>query len=85
MKNQARGLFFGQLLYFFAVLDLVYKDLGRLKTGDKMFFNHQSGVARDIAGDFPLALLVNKTSKSAYVDVMAICHRILHHAEKRLH
>ena len=79
------GLFICSLFHLLAVLDLVYEDLGRLKAGNKMFVNHQSGIARDIAGDFLFAFLIDETAKAPDINIVAVCHGILHHTEKSLH
>jgi hypothetical protein len=80
-----KKLFFRSLFHLLTVLNLVYKDLGRLETRDKVFFDNKSSIPRNVPGDLALALFVDKTAKASYIDVVAIRHGILHHAEKSLH
>ena len=42
-RNQQ--LFFSELFYLFAVLDLIDKNLGRFKAGNVVFFDNDGGVA----------------------------------------
>ena len=74
-----------QLLYLVAVLDLVYKDLGRFEAGHKVLVDHQSGIAGNVAGYLFLALFVDKAAKTTNVDVVAIGHGGFHNAEECLH
>ena len=67
-----RKLFFSQLLYFFAVLDLVDKDLGRFKTGYKVFVNDKCRVPGDVPGNFLFPFLVDKATEPADIDVIAV-------------
>jgi len=78
-------LFFCGLFYFLTVFDLVYEDLGRFEARNKMFIYHESSIARNVSGDFLFPLLVDEASKAPYVNVVSIGHRVLDHAEKRLH
>lgn len=67
-------LLFGELLYFVTVLDLIYKDLSRFEAGDKVFVDHNGGVARNIAGDFFLSFFVDETAEPPDVDILATGH-----------
>ena len=75
-------LLLGQLFYFFAAFDLVHKNFSRLKTWDKVLFNYKGRVSGNIPRNFFLAFLIDKTTKPANVNVIAIRHRTFHHAEK---
>jgi hypothetical protein len=75
-------LLFCQLFYFFTVLDLVDEDLGRLKAWDIMLIDNQSSIPGNIPGDFLLPLFVNKTSKTADINIVTVGHRGLYHAKK---
>lgn len=70
------------MLYLITVLDLVDKDLSGLETGNKVFINHNSRVAGDIAGNFFLSLLVDKATKSANVDILPAGHRSFYDTEE---
>lgn len=61
-----------QLLNLIAILDLIYEYLSRFETGHKMFVDYQSGIARNVARNFFLSLLVYKASKTPDVDVIPI-------------
>ena len=78
-------LFFRQLFYLVAVLDLVDKDLSGLKTGDIVLVNHNSRVTGDIAGNFFLSLFVDKASKSTDVDILSAGHRSFNNTEESFH
>ena len=78
------GLFFRQLFYLIAVLDLIDEDLGRLEAGDIVLIDHDGGVTRDIPGDFLLSFLVDEASKSADIDILAAGHRRFYNAEECL-
>lgn len=78
-------LFFSQLLYLVAILNLIDEYLGRLKAWDIMFVNNNSGVARNIAGNFFLSLLINKTSKTTNVNIMTAGHIGFNNVEKSLY
>lgn len=65
------GLLLSELLYLIAVLYLVDEDLGGLKAGDEMLVDYDGSIARDVARDFFLSLLVNKTAKSADINILA--------------
>lgn len=80
-----RELLFGKLLYLFAVLDLVDKDLGRFEAGDKMLVNDQGGIPGDIAGDFLFSFLIDETPKTPDIDVVPARHGILYHTKECLH
>jgi hypothetical protein len=67
-------LFFSQLLYFIAVLDLVNENLGGFKAGNVMLIDHDGGIARNVAGNFFLSFLINETAKPANVNVVAASH-----------
>ena len=64
--------FFFQLLYLVAILDLVYKNLSRLKAWDKVLVNYKGRVSGNIPGNFFLAFLINEATKPANVNVIAI-------------
>lgn len=72
IKEHQQGLFFGMLFHLLAVLDLVYKDLGRLKAWNKMFINDQRGVAGNVSGYFLFPFLVDKAAKATDIYVMAV-------------
>ncbi len=71
-EGHTEGLLVGKLLYFFAILDLVYEDLCWLKAWNEVLFNHQGRVSGNISGDFLFAFLVNKASKTADINVVSI-------------
>lgn len=78
-------LLFGKLLHLIAVFDLIYKDFCRFKTGDIMLINNQCCVARNVARNLLLTLLINETAKATDVNVISVGHGILHNAEKGFH
>ena len=84
-KQHLNRLFIGMLFHLLAVFNLIYKDLGRLKTGDEVFIDHQSSVPGDVPGNFLFAFLVDETTEAADINVVAVCHGILHDAEKSFH
>ena len=77
-----KRLFISSLLYFIAILDLINKNLGRLKARNIMLFNNQCGISRNVPRDFFLSLFVNKTSKPPDVEVVAAGHGVFHNAEE---
>src|SRR5690349_20450085 len=81
-EPSAIKLFFSSMLYFFAVLDLVHENFGRLKGRNIMLINHQSCVTRNIPGNFLFTFFVDKASKTTNVDVIATGHRTFDDAEE---
>ncbi len=77
--------FFFQLLYLFAILDLIDENLSRLKTGNVMFIDNQSGVPRDVSRDLLLAFLVDEAAETANVDVVPVRHGTLYYAKECFH
>lgn len=65
---------FLQLFNLIAVLDLIDKDFRRLEAGNKMFIDDQCGVPGDVTSNLFLALLVDKASKPADIDVISVRH-----------
>ena len=65
-------LLYFELLHLLAILDLIYKDLGRFEAGNKVFVNNQSRIPRNIASDFLFSLLVNKAAETTDVNVVTI-------------
>jgi hypothetical protein len=78
------GLLLGELLHLFAVLDLVYKDLGRLEAGDVVLINDDGRIAGNVAGNFFLALLVYKAPETTYINIMSTRHGILNDGKEGL-
>lgn len=76
------GLFPCQLFYFFAILDFVHENFGRLKAGNVMFVNNDSGIARNVARYLFLSFLVHKAAKSTDVDVLPGRHGCFYNVEK---
>ena len=77
-------LLLGQLLHLIAVLDLVYKDLGRLEAWDIVLINNDGCIARDVARNFFLALLVHKTPEATHINIMSTRHGILNDGKEGL-
>ena len=73
------------LFHLLTVFNLIYKDLRRFETGNKMLVNHQSSVPGDVTGNFLFALLVDEPAKATDINIVAVCHGILHHTKKSLH
>ena len=82
MPGVIAWLLYRKLLHLVAVLNLVYKDLGRLKTGYEVLVDDQRRIARNIAGYFLFPLLVNEATKAPDVDVVSVRHRRLYNAEE---
>ncbi len=78
-------LFFRGLFYLLAVLNLVDEDLRGFETWDEMLIDYKCSITRDISCYFPLAFLVDKTSKAPYINVITVCHGILDHTKKCFH
>ena len=76
--------FYFQLLYLFAILDLVNKDLGRLKARYEMLINDQCGVPRNVSRNFLFAFLVDKASETTDVDIVPVGHGTLDYAKECL-
>ena len=76
------NLFLCELLYLVAVFDLVDENLGRLEARNEMLIDNDGGVARNVARYFFLALLVDKATESANIDIMPARHRILYNGKK---
>jgi len=85
LRVRTSGLFIGSLFHLLTVFDLIYKDLGWFKTGNKVLINYQGSVPGDVSGNFLFALLIDETAKAPDINVVAVCHGILHHTKKRLH
>ena len=79
------NLFFSKLFYFFAVLDFVDKNLGRLKAWNKVLVNNQGSISGDVSGNLLFSLFVDKASEAADVNVVTIRHRTLYYTEKCFH
>ncbi len=60
------------LFHLLAVFDLVYEDLGRFKAGNEMFINDKGGIARNVSGNFLLALFIDKAAEAADIYIMAV-------------
>ena len=76
-------LFFSELFYFIAVLDLVNEDLGWLKAGNEMLVYDDGGVARNVARNFFLSLFIDETPKSPDIDIMSSGHGVLNNGKER--
>jgi len=50
-----------------------------------MLVNDDSGVLRDITGDFLGSLLIDETTESSDINVLSFNHRILNHFEERFY
>lgn len=72
IRSTPVDLFFSKLLHFFAVLDLVDEDLGRLKARDVMLVNNQRRVAGNIPCYLLFPFLVDKAAKTTDINVIAI-------------
>lgn len=84
-QKHLKKLLFSSLFNLLTILDLVYKDLGRLKTGDKMFFNNQRSIPGNVPCNLPFPLFVYETAKATDIDVVAVRHGIFHHTEESLY
>jgi hypothetical protein len=76
-------LFFSELFYFVAVLDLVDEDLGRLEAGNEMLVYDDGRVARNVARNFFLSLLIDKAPESPDIDIMSSGHGVLNNGKER--
>ena len=85
MMLKIKRLFISGLLYFFAILDLIHKNLGRLKARNIMFINNQCSISGNVPRDLFLSLFVNKTSKAPDVEVIATGHGVFHYAKEGFH
>lgn len=79
------NLFFCKLLYLVAILDLVDKNLSRLKAGDVMLVNHDGCVARYVAGDFFLSLFVDEAAEAAHIYIVTSSHVSLYYIKECFH
>jgi len=79
------NLFFSQLFYLFAVLDLIDEDFRRLKAWNKMFVNYQCRVAGDISSNFLFSLFIDETAKSSYIYILSACHGRFYDVEEGLY
>ena len=61
-----------ELFHFFAALDLIHKNFGWLKAWDKVLVDDKRSITGDVSRDFLLTLLVDKTSKTADIYVIAV-------------
>ena len=75
-------LFFSKLLYLVAALDLVDEYFCRLEAWDKMLFDYDRGVARNVAGNFFLSFFVYETSEAANVDIMSARHGVFYNGKE---
>jgi hypothetical protein len=66
------NLFFGKLLHFFTVLDLVDKDLCRLKAGDIVLIDNQGRITGNIPCYLLFPFFVNKAAETTDINVTAI-------------
>lgn len=62
------------MLYFIAVLDLVDEDFCGFKAGDVVLVNYNGSVAGNITSDFFLSFLVDETTETSNINIMAIGH-----------
>jgi hypothetical protein len=82
VRKSGLYLFFSKLFYFFAVLDLVDKNLGGFEAWNKVFVYNQGSVTGNISRNFLLSFLIDKASEATNVNVVTIRHRTLYNAEK---
>ena len=78
-------LLFSELLYLLAVLDFAYKNFSWLKARDVVLINDNGRVPGDVAGNFFLSILVNKTPKPANIDIMAAGHGVFNNGKEGFH
>ena len=76
-------LFLSELFYFVAVLDLVYEDLGRLEAWNEVLINDDGGVARNVARNFFLSLLIDETTEAPDINIMSSGHGVLNNRKER--
>ena len=76
------GLLFRKLFYFVAALDLVDEYFCRLEAWDKMLFDYDCSIARNIAGNFFLSFFVDETSKATNVNIMSARHGIFYNGKE---
>ncbi len=65
------NLFLSELLYLVAVLDLVDENFGGFEAWDEMLIDNDSRVARNVAGNFFLALFINKAAEATNINIMS--------------
>ena len=75
-------LLFSKLLYLVAALDLVDEYFCRLEAWDKMLFDYDRSVARNVAGNFFLSFFVYETSEAANVDIMSARHGVFYNGKE---
>ena len=66
--------FVSEQFYFFAVLDFVHENFGRLETGHIMFVYDNGRIARNVARNFLLTLLINETAEAAHIYIVPAGH-----------
>lgn len=84
MRFLISSQFYFQLLYLFAILDLINKDLCRLKARYEMFINDQRGVARDVSRNFLFSFFVDKTSETTDINIVPVGHGTFNYAKECL-
>ena len=71
-----RILLFCQLLNLVAALNLVDKNFRGFEAGNEMLINDDRSIPGNIAGNFLLPLLINKTPEAANINVVAAGHGV---------
>ncbi len=80
--EEKEGLSLSGFLDFLAVFDFADECFRRLEAWDKVLVDDDRRIFRDVTSHFLCPLLVYEAAKAAYVDVVAVGHRILYYFEE---
>src|SRR5690606_13745243 len=71
--------------FFVSYFYFIHKSFCWLKARNKMFWNNNSCILRDISRCFFRSFLYNKTTKSSNINILSINHRVFYYFEKRFY
>ena len=80
--EEKEGLSLSCFLNFLAVFDFADESFRRLEARNKVLVDDDRRIFRDVTSHFLCPLLVYEAAKAAYVDVVAVGHRILYYFEE---
>ena len=80
--EEKEGLSLSRFLDFLAVFDFADESFRRLEARNEVLVDNDRRIFRDVTSHFLCPLLVYEAAKAAYVDVVAVGHRILYYFEE---
>lgn len=80
--EEKEGLSLSCFLNFLTVFNFADEGFRGLEAWDKVLVDDDRRIFRDVTSHFLCPLLVYEAAKAAYVDVVAVGHRILYYFEE---